>query len=267
MAAVYSPDSRPLPGLARGPPVASFERMFDNIEMLHAAALSPDLLERLRSVGVGTGVATGDDALLPVPQALAGLFPEGGLRRGSTITVSGSSSLVLALLGEVSKRPGWCAEVGSPLFGSAAAAEAGVALERFIRVASPGEQWPSVVASLLEAFDVVVVHPPARLLDADMRRLTARARERSAVLLVAADAHTSAWPGADAHTSAWPGAMLGLSVIAQQWHGLGSGHGYLRARELEVQALGRGAAALPRRAKVWLPALDGAIAPVRSSAA
>jgi hypothetical protein len=230
--------------------------MFDNIRMLHAAALSSDLLERLRSVGVGAGVATGDDALLPVPQALAGLFPEGGLRRGTTITVSGSSSLVLALLGEVSKRPGWCAEVGSPLFGSAAAAEVGVALERFIRVASPGEQWPSVVASLLEAFDVVVVHPPARSLDADMRRLTARARERSAVLLVA-----------DAQTSAWPGAMLGLSVTAQQWHGLGFGHGYLRARELEVQALGRGAAALPRRTKVWLPALDGAIAPVRSSAA
>jgi hypothetical protein len=215
--------------------LTSFEHMFDTEEMLRSAAssleaLSPDLLEQLR--GAGT------QELLPVPQALAELFPEGGLRRGSTITVSGSSSLVLALLAEVSQQQGWCAEVGSPLLGSAAAAEAGVALERFVRVAEPGEQWPSIVASLLEAFDIVVVHPPLRASEADMRRLSARARERSAVLLT---------------TTKWDGAGLGLSVIDQRWHGLGSGHGYLRTRELEVQSLGRGAAVRPRRATVWLP--------------
>jgi hypothetical protein len=208
--------------------------MFDTLGMLASAArsletLAPDLLEQLRG--------TGSSELLPVPQALAGLFPEGGLRRGSTVTVSGSSSLVLALLGAVSQKPSWCAEVGSPLLGSVAAVEAGVALERFVRVAEPGEQWPSVVASLLEAFEIVVVHPPARAHEADMRRLTARARERSAVLLV---------------TGSWPGAMLGLSVVGQRWHGLGSGHGYLRAHELDVQTLGRGAATLPRHATVRL---------------
>jgi hypothetical protein len=211
--------------------------MFDTQGMLRstasslkvAPALPPDLLEQLR----------GADAreLLPVPQALAELFPEGGLRRGSTITVSGSSSLVLALLAEISLKQGWCAEVGSPLLGSAAAAEAGVALERFVRVAEPGEQWPSIVASLLEAFDIVVVHPPPRAREADMRRLSARARERSAVLLA---------------TAKWDSAGLGLSVIDQRWHGLGSGHGYLRARELDVQSLGRGAATQPRRTTVWL---------------
>jgi hypothetical protein len=212
--------------------------MFDTQGMLRSAAssleaLSPnlpeDLLERLRGAGTRE--------LLPVPQALAELFPEGGLRRGSTITVSNSSSLVLALLAEISLKQGWCAEVGSPLLGSAAAAEAGVALERFVRVAEPGEQWPSIVASLLEAFDVVVVHPPPRAREADMRRLSARARERSAVLLA---------------TTKWDGALLGLSVTDQRWHGLGSGHGYLRARELDVQSLGRGAATRPRRATVWL---------------
>ena len=147
------------------------------LEAFPPRALSPDLLEQLRG--------TGSKDLLPVPQALAELFPEGGVRRGSTITVSGSSSLVLALLAEVSQHQGWCAEVGSPLLGSAAAAEAGVELERFVRVAEPGEQWPSVVASLLEAFDIVVVHPSPRTRETDMRRLSARARERSAVLLVA----------------------------------------------------------------------------------
>jgi len=119
-----------------------------------------------------------------------------------------------------------------------AAVEAGVALDRFVRVAEPGEQWPSVVASLLEAFDIVVIHPPPRAREADMRRLSARARERSAVLLV---------------TGNWEAAALGLTVIEQRWHGLGSGHGYLQAHELEVQSLGRGAAVRPRRTTVWLP--------------
>jgi hypothetical protein len=223
--------------------------MFDTQGMSPATArtfenLAPDLLDQLRGAGARE--------VLPVPSALAGLFPEGGLRRGSTITVSNSSSLVLALLASVSQKPGWCAEVGSPLLGSVAAAEAGVALERFVRVAEPGEQWPSVVASLLEAFEVVVVHPPAQVREADMRRLTARARERSAVLLV---------------TGQWAGAAVSLSVVKQRWHGLGAGHGYLRTRELEVQALGRGSATQPRRTTVWLPALDGGIAPARSSAA
>ena len=135
--------------------------MFDTQGMLRSAAsslevapaLPSDLLERLR------GGNTRE--LLPVPQVLAELFPEGGLRRGSTITVE---RVVVPragfACGDVA-RQGWCAEVGSPLLASAAAAEAGVALERFVRVAEPGEQWPIVVASLLEAFEVVVVHPPA----------------------------------------------------------------------------------------------------------
>jgi hypothetical protein len=212
-------------------------------------ALDPELLEQLRGSSGSSGYE-----LLPVPQSLAGLFPEGGLRRGSTITVNGSSSLILALLAEVSRRPGWCAEVGSPLLGSAAAAETGVALERFVRVAEPGEQWPSVVASLLEAFELVVVHPPPRAREADTRRLSARARERSAVLLVATEADVGK-PGA--RLSSWPGGQLGLCVLGQRWHGLGAGHGYLRSRELDVEVVGRGAAARPRRATVWLPrALD-----------
>lgn len=217
--------------------------------MLHSATLPADLLER---VGVGIGAFRPDDAVLPVPPALMSLFSGGGLRRGSTITVSRSPSLVLALIAQVSKRQGWCAEVGSPLLGSAAAVEAGVVLERFVRVAEPGEQWATVTASLLEAFDLVVVHPPARAGQGDMRRLTARARERSAVLLVA---------------GAWEGAMVGLSVTSSTWQGLGAGHGYLRARQIEVQALGRGSAARPQRVKVWLPGIDGTLSLARENAA
>jgi hypothetical protein len=167
---------------------------------------------------------------------------------------------VLALVAQVSRLAGrstWCAEVGSPLLGSAAAAEAGVALDRFIRVAEPGPQWASVAASLLDAFDLVVVHPPARTgrgvgQQGDMRRLGARARERGAVLLV---------------TGAWEGVAVELSVTGQRWRGLGAGHGYLRARQVEVRAIGRGAAVRPRLATVWLPGIDGTVTAARESAA
>jgi hypothetical protein len=222
-------------------------------------AFSAEALDRLRAAGVTgltghpqTQIGPDDDSsCLPLPEALQGLFPS-GLRRGWTLTVTGSSSLVLALLAQTSKRQGWCAEVGAPLLASAAAAEAGIALDRFVRIARPGEQWPNVVASLLEAFEVVVVHPPkGRVGAVDMRRLNARARERDAVMIVA---------------GAWEGAMVGLSVTGQRWHGLGTGHGYLRTRELEVQARGRGAAVRPRLARLWLPASDGGLS-LRQTAA
>jgi hypothetical protein len=244
-------------------PLVTFEHMFDtrqvsSLPVRVSEAFSTEALEQLRAAGVRgltghpqVGPTGEEEGCLPLPEALRGLFPS-GLRRGWTLTVDGSSSLVLALVAETSKRQGWCAEVGSPLLGSTAASEAGIALERFVRVAEPGEQWPGVVASLLEAFDVVVVHPPrGRVASADMRRLSARARERDAVMIV---------------TGAWEGAMVGLSITGQRWHGLGNGHGYLRSREVEVRALGRGAAVRPRQARLWLPAADGGLS-LRQNAA
>ncbi len=226
--------------------------MFDTWGMPGSAAavdgLPAGLLERL---GVRALTGTGEQ-LLVVSPGLAGVFPGGGLRRGVTVTVTGSSLLVLALVAEVSKARGWCAEVGSPLLGSAAAAEVGVVLERFVRVPAPGVLWPDVVASFLEAFDVVIVHPPAGARAADMRRLSARARERRAVLVV---------------TGGWDGAMVGLSVVGQRWQGLGDGHGYLRAREVDVAVVGRGAAARPRVVTLWLPGVGGVVAAARENAA
>lgn len=201
-----------------------------------------DRASRLGQVQVGT-----DDSSLLVLPALAGLFTGGVLRRGSVLTVQGSGALLLALLAASSAQGSWCAEVGSPLLGSAAAAEAGVALDRFVRVPEPGERWPEVVASLLDGFDVVVVHPPRRRTARDdqaVRRLSARTRERGAVLVA---------------TAPWEGSALGLTVTAQRWHGLGRGHGHLAAREVVVTAVGRGSAVRPRRARLWLPAADGRI--------
>ena len=176
--------------------------------------------------------------------ALEGLLPEGGLRRGSTVAVSGARSLALALLAGPSQAGSWCAAVGLPSLGVVAAAEVGVALERFPLVARPGDEWPAVVAALVDAVDVVLVCLPRHVRNGDTRRLVAKVRDRGAVLV----------------TTGGSGAMqadVRLSVTASSWEGLGRGHGRLRARRIDVVATGRGAAARERQVSLWLPSPDG----------
>jgi hypothetical protein len=81
---------------------------------------------------------------------------------------------------------------------------------------------------------------------ADARRLTARARERGAVVL-------QLGPGGP------DGADQALEVSASRWEGLGDGHGHLRARKVRVVRSGRGEAAQPRRVDLWLPGEGGAV--------
>lgn len=190
-------------------------------------------------------LAAAGERLLPVLPPLAGLLPGGGLRRGSTVAVAGATSLALALLAAPSAAGSWCAVVGRPSLGALAAAEAGVAVERLALVAAPGGEWAAAVAALLDALDVVAAAPPAPPRPADARRLAARARERGSVLVV---------------LGRWEGADVRLAVVSSRWTGLGRGAGHLRARRVEVVAEGRGAAARPRRAALWLPAEGGGVA-------
>jgi len=193
----------------------------------------------LPDVAVGPAALAGQ-RLLPAVPGLAGLLPGGGLRRGSVVAVPGSPQLALAVVAGPSAAGSWCAAVGLPALGLAAAAEAGVVLDRLALVPEPGRQWAAVVAALVDAVDVVLVAPPpggAR--PGDARRLAARGRERGAVLVVA---------------GGWEGADVRLTVAAGRWEGLGAGHGYLRGRRAQVVAEGRGAAARPRQAWLWLPA-------------
>src|SRR5438270_2545989 len=171
------------------------------------------------------------ERLLPVVPAIAGLLPEGGLRRGSTVTVAGSTSLALAVAAGPSAAGSWCAAVGAPTLGLVAAEEIGVALDRFPQIAAGGRAWARVVAVALEAFDVVLAWPTG-LGAAEARRLSALGRDRGAVLVVCG-------PG-------WPERTdLRLEAVASRWTGLEGGHGRLRARRLEVVIVGRGAAAVP----------------------
>ena len=200
----------------------------------------------------GPGTTLAAERLLPVLPALRPLLPGRGLRRGTTVTVSRSTALALALVAGASAAGSWVAAVGLPDLGIVAAAETGIALERLALVPTPGTRaWPAVVAAFLDAIDVVLVRAPARLPATQARRLAARARERGAVLVP-----LGAWPGP---------ADLCLAVTSSVWHGLGQGHGTLHSRQVEVRATGRGAATRERRLLLWLPSPDGTITPATGS--
>ncbi|MEU5257790.1 hypothetical protein [Amycolatopsis sp. NPDC021455] len=229
--------------------------------------------------------------VLPVAPALAGLLPDGGLRRGSTVAVHGGTSLLLALLAQATAAGtgagsaagagagagSWAAVVGMPSLGLAAAAEYGVDLARVALVPRPGAELPAVVAALLDGVDLVAVH--SETVSATVaRRLSARARHRGAVLLA---------------FGAWPGADVELSCRRESWSGIGScpeggcsedgppqgdcsqdrcslgacqqggcqqgGYGHLRERRALVRARGRGAAARPVSAELCLPGAGGEV--------
>lgn len=208
------------------------------------------IVTRLR-LAAGRGVATGTNAgsiagglgapdrVLPVIRELRPLLPGGGLRRGSTIAASGTTSLVIALLAAASQAGSWCAVIGMPTLGAVAADEAGVALERLALVPHPGPEWATVVGALLDGFDVVVIAPPGPVAVSLTRRLAARARQRGGVLI---------------GCGSWPGADLSIESTRGVWEGLDRGRGRLRRRQLTVTARGRGAAAQPREATFLLPA-------------
>jgi hypothetical protein len=211
----------------------------------------PQLADQVRPVTLA------GEQTLPVLPALEALLP-GGLQRGTTVAVSGSGgsgamSLALALLAAPSVAGSWTAAVGLPSLGLLAADDLGVALERFAMVATPGTPaWATVVAALVDAFDMVILGGTHRLRPGDGRRLAARARERGAVLVPVG--------GRVGRTGGGLEADVRLTVVDASWHGVGDGHGHLQARRVVVEAEGRRAAARSRRAELWLPDAKGAVA-------
>ena len=186
---------------------------------------------------VAVGLLTTERPPMPVPPALVPLLPE-GLRRGATTVVTGSTSLVFALLAHACAGGTWAAVVGQPTVGLLAAAQAGVSLDRLAVVPRPGVESPTVIAALLDGVGVVVVGPQVTLTAADRRRLSARARDRGSVLLSTTD---------------WPGAGVVLAVERGRWTGVDAGEGRLRTHEIRVSRTGRGSAAVPQSLDLTLP--------------
>jgi hypothetical protein len=192
-------------------------------------------------------VSAAHERVIPVPGPLGELLPHAALARGAVIGVegvpgAGASSVALALAAAVTGVGEWAAAVdldGS--FGGRAAADAGVALDRFAVVRPPPgarfpmDRWATAVATLLDGTSLVIAELPRSVRAADARRLVARAREREVILVPFGPAH--AW-AADT--------TLRVRATGGAWPGLDAGSGLLGERTIRVQVDGRGAAARPR---------------------
>jgi hypothetical protein len=175
----------------------------------------------------------------------AGLLPDGMMRAGAAYSISGSLTLAMSMLAAPSAAGAWCGVVGVPEFGAQAARAHGIDLSRLVLIPDPGKHWLTVTAALADVLTVVVVRPGHRVSDGDAGRLAARLRKREAALLSLGD-----WPGSEAH----------LTVTANEWRGIGDGHGMITGRRMEVKATARGR---PSRSKwVVIP-----LSPSSSSAA
>ena len=183
------------------------------------------------------------DRSVALAGALAELVPDGAVVRGTVLRVvgapgAGSTTVAFELAAAFTAMGEWAAAVDlDATLGPLAAAEAGVALERFAVVRRvPPARWATVVAALLDGVSLVLAEVPRGVRLGDARRLEARVREREAVL-VAVEPHGAAWPA---------GAVYVVHAAASTWDGLEPGAGVLAGRRLQVQVEGRGQAARPR---------------------
>ena len=202
----------------------------------------------------GRPVAMAGTRRLEVNGALGGLFPDGGLQRGSVVEVGGGAAVSLSLALAAAVLPAgpsrWAAAVGFPSLGLVAAAQMGVPLDRLVLVPVPGERWAEGGAALVDGGDLLLLGPPAGLRASDARRLAARAREKGTVLV--AVRHGTA-------STHWPESPdLRLEAAAGEWIGLGAGHGHLRRRRMEVVLSGRRVAGgRARSMEICLPGHEG----------
>ncbi|MFW2380500.1 MAG: hypothetical protein ACN4GZ_01990 [Acidimicrobiales bacterium] len=207
------------------------------------ASIDPKVLEVVRPTTLSK------EQLFDVPEVLDPLFPWGGLQRGWSVGVSGNGAwtLTAALLAPSLGEQGWLAVVGAPLVNLVAAAEVGLRMDRVLIIDTPpAGQWGTVIASLLEAVQAVVISPPTRIGSRDARRIGARLREQRGSLF-----HLDG--GAN-----WPNGLdMGLTCTTTEWQGIGEGHGYLRYRRMDVEAVGRRSASRPRSVSLWIPGPDG----------
>jgi len=213
--------------------------------------------------------------LVPVVPALGALLPDGALRRGQTVVVSGAGarggaggasraggapegvaagavSLMLALLAGPTAAGAWATVLGVPGLGATAARDLGVHLAHLVLVPDPGLLWPELAATLIDGVDIVAVRPTTPPSPVVARRMAARARDRRTVLIVL--------PG----RSAWPEPPdVCLTVGPCRWEGIESGAGHLGRREVVVTTTGR-RAGTGRRHTLWLPSSDGGVDPSAS---
>ncbi|MDI9914705.1 hypothetical protein [Rhodococcus sp. IEGM 1379] len=181
------------------------------------------------SVGVPVDRAA-KAGILPVPAGIAELLPQGGLVRGTVVSVEGAASLLVGLMASVTASGGHVAVIGQPRLGVLAAYEMGAKLERLAFIPAPGPDPVEVAAVLLDGMDLVILGlagasvPPSRA-----RAVVARARSKGSTLVVT-----------DGH---WDGAEIRLDARVEGYGGFGQGRalgrGRLESLSLAVRARGR----------------------------
>jgi len=208
--------------------VDTIEQMFEYSPMSPALTLEgapprrPDVLALQQRIHQMEAV-TADHQVFPVLQGLEGLFPEAGLQRGAIYQVDASASLLWSLIAEATQRGTWCAVVGIPDAGVAAASELGVNVDRLVLVPYPDKQWLSVVGALIDVVGIVALGSVEAPSDRTLSTLSGRLREREATLLV-----RRAWPRSEASIS-----------VRHQWSGVHEGGGLLHEHLVQIDALPR----------------------------
>lgn len=145
---------------------------------------------------------------LPVHAALAHIFPH-GLARGAITTINDSTYTALTLIAQATTT-GWVAIIGAPDINYVAAHDIGVNLHKLIVIPDPADHTAEVIATFIDALDLILLGPAIALTPAEQRNLNARARDRGTHIIT-----QTPWPKAHVGLTATPGAWNGVN------HGLG----------------------------------------------
>jgi len=219
----------------KGPVFSPVSVDVDTIEqMFEYSSMSPALIvdqneptradvEALRHRIAAMENTTANPRVFPVHEALSSLFPQGGLLTGAVYSLDSSASLVWSLLAEPTQKGIWCAVVGMPDLGLAAAEELGVNVDRLVLVPSPGAQWMAVLGALIDVVGVCALGPFPSPSERALSTLYGRLRERQSTVLV-----RSNWPRAEA-----------TLAVEHRWEGVDLGRGLLREHHVRVTATPR----------------------------
>jgi hypothetical protein len=210
-------------GVRRGPSSGRDEALRDVLA---------ELGERVKPVTLAR------ERTLPVAAPFDELLPD-GLVRGQVVACRGAAarSLAFGLVREALVEGGWMAVVDVSTFGTDAAAEFGVPLERVVRVdtgadrASGAEHdWIDVMGAAVDGFDLVLTRVPDLLRNdrrpPAVRKLGSRLQQKGAVVVTLGAAGAL-------------GGDVELATRRTVWAGLGDGTGHLRRRLIDVEASGR----------------------------
>ena len=173
-----------------------------------------------------TGVQSRREASVTLSQPssdLVSLLPQHALPRGTAAAVIGSPGLLTHLIG-ATQGAGWVAIAGWPELGMLRMVDAGVDLEHTMIIPDVHGKAASVIASLLDGFDQVIIGPHVDLTAGERRQLLARARRNESTLLT---------------RTPWDGAALQLRTDSVKWAGPDHGDHWLRQVRYDITRTSR----------------------------